>query len=96
MAQAARCYDPALSLWRALAQNNGCICCTVRIDLITILTKLARRKKDGGRLDHIIIETTGLADPAPVAQSKGGRGSNRRLWHPQPYPTPPDPPPGLR
>ena len=50
--------------------NNGCICCTVRVDLITILTKLMRRAKDGApRLDHIIIETTGLADPAPVAQT---------------------------
>jgi G3E family GTPase len=49
--------------------NNGCICCTVRVDLITILMKLKKRKEDGGRLDHIIIETTGLADPAPVAQT---------------------------
>jgi len=50
--------------------NNGCICCTVRVDLITILTKLMKRSKEGGpKLDHIIIETTGLADPAPVAQT---------------------------
>lgn len=49
--------------------NNGCICCTVRVDLITILMKLMKRKKDGGQLDHIIVETTGLADPAPVAQT---------------------------
>eukprot|EP00325_Prymnesiales_sp_UTEX-LB-985_P032405 CAMPEP_0174721616 /NCGR_PEP_ID=MMETSP1094-20130205/36717_1 /TAXON_ID=156173 /ORGANISM="Chrysochromulina brevifilum, Strain UTEX LB 985" /LENGTH=443 /DNA_ID=CAMNT_0015922339 /DNA_START=51 /DNA_END=1382 /DNA_ORIENTATION=+ len=50
--------------------NNGCICCTVRVDLITILMKLMRRQKDGkGKLDHIVIETTGLADPAPVAQT---------------------------
>ena len=49
--------------------NNGCICCTVRVDLITILTKLARRQATGNKLDHIIIETTGLADPAPVAQT---------------------------
>lgn len=46
--------------------NNGCICCTVRGDLIRILTNLTKRKD---RLDHIIIETTGLADPAPVAQT---------------------------
>merc|ERR550537_479217 len=44
--------------------NNGCICCTVRGDLIRILNRL-RRKRDG--FDHILIETTGLADPAPVA-----------------------------
>jgi len=46
--------------------NNGCICCTVRGDLIRILTKLLQR---GKKLDAIIIETTGLADPGPVAQT---------------------------
>jgi G3E family GTPase len=46
--------------------NNGCICCTVRGDLIRILGTLMRRKE---RFDHILIETTGLADPAPVAQT---------------------------
>jgi G3E family GTPase len=46
--------------------NNGCICCTVRGDLIRILGNLMRRKD---RFDHIIVETTGLADPAPVAQT---------------------------
>jgi len=46
--------------------NNGCICCTVRGDLIRILGDLMRRRD---RFDHIIIETTGLADPAPVAQT---------------------------
>jgi len=46
--------------------NNGCICCTVRGDLIRILSKLFRRRAD---LDGIIIETTGLADPGPVAQT---------------------------
>ena len=46
--------------------NNGCICCTVRGDLIRILGDLMRRKD---RFDAIIIETTGLADPAPVAQT---------------------------
>jgi hypothetical protein len=45
---------------------QGCICCTVRGDLIRILTKLLKRKN---RFDHILIETTGLADPAPVAQT---------------------------
>jgi G3E family GTPase len=46
--------------------NNGCICCTVRGDLIRIVNTLMKRK---GRLDGILIETTGLADPSPVAQS---------------------------
>ena len=46
--------------------NNECICCTVRGDLIRILGALMRRRE---RFDHILIETTGLADPAPVAQT---------------------------
>ena len=46
--------------------NNGCICCTVRGDLIRILGNLMRRKD---RFDYILIETTGLADPAPVIQT---------------------------
>lgn len=46
--------------------NNGCICCTVRGDLIRILGNLLKRRS---RFDFIIIETTGLADPAPVAQT---------------------------
>jgi G3E family GTPase len=46
--------------------NNGCICCTVRGDLIRILSALMRRRE---KFDHILIETTGLADPAPVAQT---------------------------
>jgi G3E family GTPase len=46
--------------------NNGCICCTVRGDLIRILGGLMRRT---GNFDGILIETTGLADPAPVAQT---------------------------
>mmetsp|Transcript_59455 Transcript_59455/g.98571 ORF Transcript_59455/g.98571 Transcript_59455/m.98571 type:complete len:415 (+) Transcript_59455:32-1276(+) len=49
---------------------NGCICCTVRQDLIVVLKKLSKRVKSGKlKLDGIIIETTGLADPAPVAQT---------------------------
>jgi G3E family GTPase len=46
--------------------NNGCVCCTVRGDLIRVLQGLMKRR---GRFDAIIIETTGLADPAPVAQT---------------------------
>ena len=46
--------------------NNGCICCTVRGDLIRILGRLMQRKH---KFDQILIETTGMADPAPVAQT---------------------------
>jgi len=46
---------------------NGCICCTVREDLIETIKKLVKERR--GKFDHIIIETTGLADPAPVAQT---------------------------
>jgi G3E family GTPase len=50
--------------------NNGCICCTVRGDLIRILGTL-KEKRDGGKLkfDRVVIETTGMADPGPVAQT---------------------------
>ncbi len=46
--------------------NNGCICCTVRGDLIRILGNLVKRRD---KFDQVLIETTGLADPAPVAQT---------------------------
>jgi G3E family GTPase len=46
--------------------NNGCVCCTVRGDLIRILSGLMKRK---GGFDAIVVETTGLADPGPVAQT---------------------------
>ena len=46
--------------------NNGCICCTVRGDLISIIGNLMNRRN---KLDHLVIETTGLADPAPVIQT---------------------------
>lgn len=46
--------------------NNGCICCTVRGDLIRIIGNLMARRDS---FDHLVIETTGLADPAPVIQS---------------------------
>ena len=46
--------------------NNGCICCTVRGDLIRIIGNLMRRRN---QFDHLVIETTGLADPAPVIQT---------------------------
>ena len=46
--------------------NNGCVCCTVRGDLIRIIDGLLKRT---GQFDGILVETTGLADPAPVAQT---------------------------
>lgn len=46
--------------------NNGCICCTVRGDLIRIIGNLMKRRDS---FDHLVIETTGLADPAPVIQT---------------------------
>ena len=50
--------------------NNGCICCTVRGDLVRILGELRqRREANPAAFDRVIIETTGLADPAPVAQT---------------------------
>ena len=49
-----------------LELNNGCICCTVRGDLSRAVTSILQR---GRKIDHIVIETTGLADPAPVIQS---------------------------
>src|SRR3990172_9109123 len=53
-----------------LELNNGCICCTVRGDLIRILGEL-KDKRDKGALkfDRVVIETTGMADPGPVAQT---------------------------
>src|SRR6516164_3874115 len=49
-----------------LEMNNGCICCTVRGDLIRIIRALLKRRD---QFDHLLIETTGLADPSPVIQS---------------------------
>jgi len=50
--------------------NNGCLCCTVRGDLVRILGDLAKKRRQGKlRFDRVIIETTGLANPGPVAQT---------------------------
>jgi len=58
------------SVEQIVDMNNGCICCTVRGDLIVALSNLAQRR-DAGELhfDYVIIETTGLANPGPVAQT---------------------------
>ena len=53
-----------------IEMNNGCICCTVRGDLVRILGELAAKRTAGTvKFDRVVIETTGLADPAPVAQT---------------------------
>ena len=50
--------------------NNGCVCCTVRGDLILALSSLAQKRADGTlKFDRVVIETTGLANPGPVAQT---------------------------
>jgi G3E family GTPase len=50
--------------------NNGCICCTVRGDLIRILGTLKEKRDQGAlKFDRVVIETTGMADPGPVAQT---------------------------
>src|SRR5207247_8274788 len=50
--------------------NNGCICCTVRGDLIRILGSLKEKRDQGAlKFDRVVIETTGMADPGPVAQT---------------------------
>jgi G3E family GTPase len=55
---------------KLVEMNNGCICCTVRGDLVRILGELAAKRKAGTvKFDRVVIETTGLADPAPVAQT---------------------------
>lgn len=53
-----------------ITMNNGCICCTIRGDLAENLIRLMEKKKAGkAKFDRVIIETTGLADPGPVAQT---------------------------
>ena len=53
-----------------IQMNNGCVCCTIREDLRTTLTDLAERRRKGEiEFDRVVIETTGLADPGPVAQT---------------------------
>jgi G3E family GTPase len=50
--------------------NNGCVCCSIREDLRTTLSDLAEKKRKGElSFDRVVIETTGLADPGPVAQT---------------------------
>lgn len=67
--------------------NNGCICCTVRGDLIKTLTDLYTRRKEGDsedsvEFDRVVIETTGLADPAPVIQTFFADSKIQRRYYP--------------
>ena len=48
---------------------NGCVCCTVRKDLVDTLKTMREKYVDTGKIDYIIIETTGMADPGPVLQT---------------------------
>ena len=53
-----------------IQMNNGCVCCTIREDLRSTLTDLAEKRRKGElQFDRVVIETTGLADPGPVAQT---------------------------
>jgi G3E family GTPase len=53
-----------------IQMSNGCVCCTIREDLRTTLTDLAEKRRKGElQFDRVVIETTGLADPGPVAQT---------------------------
>ena len=55
---------------RIVEMNNGCLCCTVRGDLVDMLNRLSARRDSGSlEFDRVIIETTGLAEPGPVAQT---------------------------
>jgi G3E family GTPase len=48
--------------------DNGCVCCSLRKDIVKALAEIERRSRHRNkRVDHVILETTGLADPAPVA-----------------------------
>merc|ERR1719424_427149 len=49
--------------------NNGCVCCTIRGDLVKTLHNLAEKRKNGLNIDGVLIELTGAADPAPVVQT---------------------------
>jgi G3E family GTPase len=55
---------------QVIQMNNGCVCCTIREDLRSTLSDLAARRRKGElHFDRVVIETTGLADPGPVAQT---------------------------
>ena len=60
--------------------SNGCVCCTIREDLRAALSLLAERRRKGElNFERVVIETAGLADPGPVAQSSSWRRDRREL-----------------
>ena len=61
--------------------SDGCLCCTVRSDLVDTLLQIAARIDDGAALDRVIIETTGLADPVPVLQAVIASPGVRERFH---------------
>ena len=62
--------------------NNGCVCCSIREDLRTTLADLAEKKRKGElSFDRVVIETTGLADPGPVAQTFFSRRKGQGVGH---------------
>ena len=63
LVEAAEGSEPMIEL------SDGCLCCTVRSDLVDTLIQIAERIDAGAALDRVVIETTGLADPAPVLQA---------------------------
>ncbi|MGN7610949.1 CobW family GTP-binding protein [Magnetococcales bacterium HHB-1] len=58
--------------------RNGCVCCSVRGDLVEVLTSLSKRSK---KIDHLILETTGLATPGPIAQTLLNEETLRSTYH---------------
>lgn len=62
--------------------HNGCVCCSLRKDIVSALAELSRRSEQAGRrYDNIILETTGLADPAPVAFTFFSNSWAKRRFH---------------
>jgi G3E family GTPase len=69
--------DASQSLTRLVELSNGCICCTVKDDLVNALEELIKRSSHA--LDHIIIETSGLAHPGPVSERFVAKSWEKRV-----------------
>jgi len=61
--------------------SDGCLCCTIRGDLVDTLLRLINRHNSEKNLGRIVIETTGLADPAPILQLPTGLLFQKPIWH---------------